>query len=82
MNFEVINRLRLKEAFGEFDLFQHISKDEEWLDILFECDTRGQLFVYDDADVNNLINKFKPNPEAVGVSNSINNIKRLLSGEN
>lgn len=55
MNFEVINRLRLKEAFGEFDLFQHISKDEEWLDILFECDTRGQLFVYDDADVGHVV---------------------------
>ena len=55
MNFEVINRLRLKEAFGEFDLFQHISKDEEWLDVLFECDTRGQLFVYDDADVGHVV---------------------------
>lgn len=55
MNFEVINRLRMKEAFGEFDLFQHISKDEEWLDILFECDTRGQLFVYDDADVGHVV---------------------------
>ena len=55
MNFEVINRLRLKEAFGEFDLFQHISKDEEWLDILFECDTRGQLFAYDDADVGHVV---------------------------
>lgn len=55
MNFEVINRLRLKEAFGEFDLFQHISKDEEWLDILFECDNRGQLFVYDDADVGHVV---------------------------
>jgi len=55
MNFEAINRLRMKEAFGEFDLFQHISKDEEWLDILFECDTRGQLFVYDDADVGHVV---------------------------
>ena len=55
MNFEVINRLRLKEAFGEFDLFQHISKDKEWLDILFECDNRGQLFVYDDADVGHVV---------------------------
>lgn len=55
MNFEVINRLRLKEAFGEFNLFQHISKDEEWLDILFECDNRGQLFVYDDADVGHVV---------------------------
>ena len=55
MDFEAINRLRLKEAFGEFELFQRISKDEDWLDILFECDTRGQLFVYDDADVGHVV---------------------------
>lgn len=30
MDFEAINRLRLKEAFGEFELFQQISKDEDW----------------------------------------------------
>ena len=55
MDFEAINRLRLKDAFGELELFQHISKDEDWLDILFECDTRGQLFVYDDADVGHVV---------------------------
>lgn len=55
MDFEAINRLRLKEAFGEFELFQQISKDEDWLDKLFECDTRGQLFVYDDADVGHVV---------------------------
>lgn len=55
MDFEAINHLRLKEAFGEFELFQHISKDEDWLDKLFECDTRGQLFVYDDADVGHVV---------------------------
>lgn len=55
MNFEAINSLRLKEAFSEFELFQRISKDEDWLDVLFECDTRGQLFVYDDAGVGHVV---------------------------
>ena len=51
MNIEAINRLRLKEAFGELELFQRVSVGEDWLDKLFECDNRGQLFVYDDAEV-------------------------------
>lgn len=55
MDFEAINNLRLKEAFGEFEMFQHISKDEDWLDKLFECDTRGQLFMYDDARVGHVV---------------------------
>lgn len=60
MDFEAINRLRLKEAFGEFELFQQISKDEDWLDKLFECDTRGQLFVYDDADSQTDVRNLSP----------------------
>jgi len=55
MNFEAINRLRLKEGFGEYELFQRISKDEDWLDKLFECDSRGQLFVYDDAEAGHVV---------------------------
>ena len=55
MSFEAITRLQLKEAFGEFELFQRISKDVDWLDILFECDTRGRLFVYDDADAGHVV---------------------------
>lgn len=55
MDFEAINRLRLKEAFGEYELFQHIHKDEDWLDKLFECNSSGQLFVYDDADVGHAV---------------------------
>ena len=55
MNFEAIKRLRLKEAFGEIGLFQQISKDEDWLNILFECDARGQLFVYDNPDVGHVV---------------------------
>lgn len=55
MNFDAINRLRLKEAFGESELFQRIDKDEDWLDVLFECDSRGQLFVYDDAKVGHVV---------------------------
>lgn len=55
MDFEAINCLRLKEAFSEFELFQRISKDEDWLDKLFECETRGQLFVYDDAEAGHVV---------------------------
>ena len=55
MDFEVINHLCLKEAFGEYELFQRVSKDVDWLDKLFECDTRGLLFVYDDADVGHVV---------------------------
>lgn len=55
MDCEAIDRLHLKEAFGEFEVFHRISKDEDWLDVLFECDTRGQLFVYDDADVGHVV---------------------------
>lgn len=55
MDCEAIDRLHLKEAFGEFEVFQRISKDEDWLDALFECDTRGQLFVYDDADAGHVV---------------------------
>ncbi len=55
MDCEAIDRLHLKEAFGEFEVFQRISTDEDWLDVLFECDNRGQLFVYDDADVGHVV---------------------------
>ena len=55
MDFEAINRLCLKEAFGEYELFQRVSKNVDWLDKLFECDTRGLLFVYDDADVGHVV---------------------------
>lgn len=55
MNFEAINCLHLKEAFNESDVFQKVSKDEDWLDILFECDTRGQLFIYDDAETGHAV---------------------------
>lgn len=55
MDFEAINHLCLKEAFGEYELFQRVSKDVDWLDKLFECDNRGLLFVYDDADVGHVV---------------------------
>ena len=55
MDFEPINRLQLKEAFGDSELFKRVSKDEDWLDILFERDSRGQLFVYDDDEVGHVV---------------------------
>lgn len=55
MDFEPIKRLCLKEAYGDFEVFQRISKDEDWLDVLFECETRGLLFVYDDASAGHVV---------------------------
>lgn len=55
MDFEPIKRLRLKEAYGDFEVFQRISNDEDWLNVLFECETRGLLFVYDDASVGHVV---------------------------
>ena len=55
MNFEAINHLRLMEAFGESELFQHINKDEDWLVVLFECDSKGHLFLYDNPAVGHVV---------------------------
>lgn len=55
MDFEPIKRLCLKEAYGDFEVFQRISKDEDWLDVLFECETRGLLFVYDDVSAGHVV---------------------------
>lgn len=55
MRFDAINQLHLKEAFCDSVHFQHISSDENWLDILFECGTRGRLFVYDDAQIGHAV---------------------------
>lgn len=55
MDFEPIKRLCLKEAYGDFEVFQRISNDEDWLDVLFECETRGLLFVYDDASAGHVV---------------------------
>lgn len=55
MDFEPIKRLCLKEAYGDFEVFQRISNDEDWLDLLFECETRGLLFVYDDASAGHVV---------------------------
>ena len=55
MDFEPIKRLCLKEAYGDFEVFQRISNDEDWLDMLFECETRGLLFVYDDASAGHVV---------------------------
>lgn len=55
MDFGAIKRLCLKDAFGDTEVFRKVSKDEDWLDVLFECDTRGTLFIYDDAVVGHVV---------------------------
>jgi len=48
MDFQAIHQLRLKEAFKGVKVFDVISSDEKYLARLFECDSKAQLFVYDD----------------------------------
>lgn len=55
MNFETVNHLRLKEVFADIELFQAVKADEDWLNVLFECDNRGTLFVVDDAEVGHAV---------------------------
>ena len=55
MGFEAIERLKLKEAYGDFEEFKRISSDEDWLDVLFECSNRGRLYVYDDPEVGHVV---------------------------
>lgn len=55
MDCGAINQLCLKEAFGDIEMFKRISKEEDWLDVLFECDNRGLLFVYDDANIGHVV---------------------------
>lgn len=50
MDFTVINRLRLREAFASEEKFKSVTEDKDLLAELFECANRGKLFVYDDAD--------------------------------
>ena len=48
MNFSAINQLKIKEAFSDNSKFQQVKVDDDFLKELFECATRGTLFVYDE----------------------------------
>ncbi len=50
MDFTPIDQLELKDAFCDNSKFQSINNSEDYLSELFECENRGQLFVYDDSD--------------------------------
>lgn len=49
MDFTPIVQLKLAQAFGDSGKFAAVACDEDLLNELFECESRGQLFVYDDA---------------------------------
>ncbi len=44
-----ILRLKLKEAFSDFEVFKQIISDDDYFLSLFEHDTKGSLFVMDDS---------------------------------
>lgn len=50
MDFTPINRLRLKEAFGDIQKFQTIQRDDDYLIDLFEWTNRGTVYVHDDEN--------------------------------
>lgn len=51
MDFKAILQLKLKDAFCGEQKLQNIVDDKDLLNELFECDNRGNLFVYDDGEV-------------------------------
>lgn len=65
MDFSVIKRLCLKEAFHDNKKFMAVVSDLDYLDALFEYSNRTQAFIYDDLDT--------------GYSTFVYNTKRLGS---
>ncbi len=55
MDFQPIIQLKLKEAFSDNSNFQKIKNIKDSLNELFECDNRGKLFAYDDADIGHTV---------------------------
>lgn len=51
MDWEIINKLKLKEAFGDIKTFQDVKDDEDYLSELFEYTSRASIFIYDDASI-------------------------------
>lgn len=50
MDFGPIDQLVLKDAFSDNPKFQSVNNSEDYLTELFECENRGQLYIYDDTD--------------------------------
>lgn len=55
MSYEAIERLNLKEAFSDLEVFKRIVRPEDWLDVLFEHRNRKSIFVYDCPGVGHTI---------------------------
>ena len=51
----MLNRIRLKEAYADMAVFNRVTKDADWLDSLFECETRGREFIYDDSTIGHVV---------------------------
>lgn len=51
MDFNPINRIRLKEAYSDLNIFQEVADDEDYLDKLFEHTNRGIAFIHDNDTV-------------------------------
>ena len=49
MDFTPVVQLRLRRAFDDNEKFKAVKYDEDLLNELFECDSRGRLYVYDDS---------------------------------
>lgn len=55
MDFSLIHRIKLKEAFADNQKFQLVKSDQDYLSELFEYANRGTVFIYDDANVGHSI---------------------------
>lgn len=51
MDFSVIERFKLNEAFPDNQKFQGVTSQQDYLNELFEYSNRGTVFIHDDADV-------------------------------
>jgi len=64
MNFTAIKQLKLKEAFQQHPLFDAVHDDKDYLNVLFECDNKGTLYIIDDPD--RKMSVFIPDTKGVG----------------
>jgi len=64
MDFTAIKQLKLKEAFQQHPLFDAIHADEDYLNVLFECDDKGTLYIIDDPEKK--MSVFIPDTKGVG----------------
>ena len=51
MDFNIIKRIKLKDAFSGNDKFEDVISDEDYLRELFEFSNRGTAYVFDDSEI-------------------------------